>query len=142
MTKIASVLSLVISALAMTGCGGGEPKSEEEGGAKVACSGSALTGESGLPENFPKPDGVTYTKTTDAGPSKIVDGYYEGELRSAYDAYKQGLSGGGYNVLFDEIEDHDSEVSWEGSARTGQVALREECQEDGRLVVHITSRPE
>jgi hypothetical protein len=141
MTKLAGVLALVISTLAMTACGG-EKKSEEEGGATVTCSGPALSGDSGLPESFPQPDGVTYTKTADAGPSKIVDGYYEGDLQAAHDEYKQGLSGGGYDVLFDEIEDHDSEVSWEGSGRTGQVALREECREDGRLVVHITSRPE
>ena len=144
MTKLASALTLLVCALALSACGS-EKESEseaEEGRARVACEGPAMTGDPGLPAAFPKPDGVTYTKTSDAGPSKIVDGYYEGELQDAYDAYKEGLSNGGYNVLFDEIEEDDSEVSYEGEGRTGQVALREECEEEGRLTVHITSRPE
>jgi hypothetical protein len=142
-TKLVRVLTLIGCAFALVACGGEkESEAEEEGRAKVACEGPALSEDPGLPANFPKPDGVTYTKASEAGPSRIVDGYYEGELQDAYDAYKEGLSGGGYTVLFDEIEEDDSEVSYEGEGRTGQVALREECEEEGRLTVHITSRPE
>ena len=46
----------------------------------------------------------------------------------------------GYKVLFEELEDHDSEVSWQGEGRTGQVALRDECGGD-KIYVHITNRP-
>jgi hypothetical protein len=62
-------------------------------------------------------------------------------LQDAYDAYKSGFESAGYDVLFDEIEEHDSEVSYEGGGRTGQVALRENCDEADRISVHITSRP-
>ena len=71
-----------------------------------------------------------------------MDGYYEGSIQNAHDDYKQALETAGFDLLFDEVEEHDSEVSWKGSGRTGQVALREECDQDGRLYVHITSRPE
>jgi hypothetical protein len=143
MSKIAGCLTLLLCALALGACGSEKESESEEGDrAKVACEGPALSGATGLPAGFPTPDGVTYTKTADAGPSKIVDGYYEGELQDAYDAFKEALSGSGYSVLFDEIEEDDSEVSYEGEGRTGQVALRKECEEEGRLTVHITSRPE
>ena len=45
-------------------------------------------------------------------------------------------------MLFDELEEHDSEVSWKGQGRSGQVALREECGDSDRTFVHITNRPE
>ena len=38
------------------------------------------------------------------------------------------------------LEDHDSEVSWQGEGRTGQVALREECGDSNKTYVHITNR--
>ena len=63
-------------------------------------------------------------------------------LEDAYNGYKDAFDEAGYSILFDEIEDADSEVSYEGDGRTGQVALRENCEEDGRISVHITNRPE
>ena len=42
------------------------------------------------------------------------------------------LKAAGYKVLFDELEDHDSEVSWQGEGRTGQVALRERVRNGGQ----------
>jgi len=141
LSALAALLALVALALAACGGGGESEEKESESGAKVACEGSPISATK-LPANFPKPDGVTYTETSEAGPSHVVDGYYEGELQDAYEGYKDGFESAGYKVLFDEIEDHDSEVSYDGEGRTGQVALREDCEEEGRLTVHITSRPE
>jgi hypothetical protein len=140
-TRLASVLTISASALVLAACGSEKKTVTEAGRPVVACGGSALA-DTGLPPGFPKPDGVTYTKTANAGPSKIVDGYFEGSLDEVHDAYKSALSTGGYDVLFDELEEHDSEVSYEGEQRTGQVALRDQCKEDGRIAVHVTSRPE
>ena len=44
-------------------------------------------------------------------------------------------------MLFEELEDHDSEVSYKAkdASKEGQVALRE-C-ENGNTSVHITIRP-
>jgi hypothetical protein len=80
------------------------------------------------------------TKQTTAGPTDVIEGYFEGDLKDDHDEYKKELESAGYKVLFDELEEHDSEVSWSGEGRTGQVALREECG-DGKVYVHITNRP-
>lgn len=130
-------------ALGLAACGGGDDgdkESEEEGGT-VACSGTAVTPN--LPANFPQVSGVTFTKSTTSGPSEIADGYYEGELENAYESYKSGFEDAGYTVTFDEIEEHDSEVAYKGGSpeRTGIVALRDNCEESGRVSVHVTSRP-
>ena len=139
-----------VVALLVTACGG----EEEPGGptstpatvtvqrATVECAGGPVEGE--LPAGFPKPSGVTYTKSMQAGPSTIVDGYFTGTLRQAYSAYRQAVSGApGYDVIFDEIEAADSEVAYIGGPpeRSGVVALRANCEQPGRISVHITNRP-
>jgi hypothetical protein len=136
---------LAAVALVLAGCGG---DGEEEGEGEVneqavaACNGSPLSGEPKLPASFPRVENVTYTKQSTRGPTQIVEGYFEGSLEDAYDEYKRELEGSGFKILFDEIEEHDSEVSWEGEGRSGQVALREECGSDDKLYVHITNRPD
>ena len=139
-----AVLVLALG-FAVAGCGG-EKVEEEEGvasqAAKAACTGSALADDVSLPASFPEPSEVTYVTSEQQGPTHVVDGRYEGELGDAYEAYKDGLSTNGYSVTDSEQEDDDAEVAWEGQGRSGQVALREECGEEGTLWVHITDRPE
>ena len=45
----------------------------------------------------------------------------------------------GFTILFDELEDNDSEVSWKGQGRSGQVALRNECGSSDKVFVHVTN---
>jgi hypothetical protein len=143
-------IGAVVVVLATAACGG-----EEEPGAPapppttvtvqrvtVDCAGRPIEGE--LPGGFPKPSGVTYTKSMQAGPSTIVDGYFTGTLRQAYAAYRQAVSGAPrYDVIFDEIEAADSEVAYIGGPpeRSGVVAMRDNCEQPGRISVHITNRP-
>jgi hypothetical protein len=138
-----AVLGLVV--LAFAGCGGGGEKSSTAGElneqAEAACSGSALSAAPKLPPSFPQVENVTYTKQRTQGPTNVVEGYWEGSLKDAHDEYKKELEAAGYKMLFDELEDHDSEVSWQGEGRSGQVALREECGENDKIYVHITNRP-
>jgi ABC-type oligopeptide transport system substrate-binding subunit len=135
----------LLSALALSACGGeSEAEKEREKGKSAfaaTCEGSALSGDVGLPSGFPKPDGVTYLKTSKAGPSNVVDGTYDGDLDAAYDAYEKAVGDAGYNVLFKEKEEDDAEISYEGGGKTGQIALRDACEND-KLAVHITNRPE
>jgi hypothetical protein len=138
-----ALLGLVLTVLA--GCGGAGEKSEEEeapnAAATAACTGSALTGSPKLPGSFPQVEHVIYTVQRTQGPTDVVEGYFEGELKDAYDEYKKGLQAAGYKILFDELEEHDSEVSWSGEGRSGQVALREDCADNDKIYVHITNRP-
>jgi hypothetical protein len=139
-----AVLGLVVVALA--GCGGGgSDESSDEGElnaqAQAACNGSALSVAPKLPASFPQVENVTYTKQRTQGPTNVVEGYWEGSLEDAHDEYKKELEAAGFKILFDELEEHDSEVSWQGEGRSGQVALREECGSDDKIYVHITNRP-
>jgi hypothetical protein len=138
---------LAAFALVIAGCGGGgEKKVEEEGSEQVqaACTHGALADSTKLklPSSFPQVENLTFTQQRTDGPTDVVEGYFMGSLEDAYNEYKKELQGAGYKILFDELEEHDSEVSWEGEGRTGQVALREECGESDKIYVHITNRPE
>jgi hypothetical protein len=139
---LAGVLLLIV--LALVGAyllGDASSGEESEGEAAVACSGDSVTPS--LPSDFPQVTGMTYTSSQTSGPSEIADGFYEGDLQGAYDAWKEAFTGAGYTITFDEIEEFDSEVAYSGGAerRSGIVALRDVCNEGGRISVHITSRP-
>jgi hypothetical protein len=111
---------------------------------QAACTGSPLTAEPKLPPSFPQieEDKLTYTQQRTEGPTDVVEGYFHGDVKEAHEEFKKELQGAGFKILFDELEEHDSEVSWEGEGRTGQVALREECGDSNKTYVHITNRPE
>jgi hypothetical protein len=83
---------------------------------------------------------TTFTRQSTEGPTQLVEGYWNGSLKDAHDEYLKELKAVGYKILFEELEDHDSEVSWSGEGRTGQVALRDDCGGD-KIYVHITNRP-
>ena len=133
--------------IALAGCGGGKKTESEPANAqaKAACNGAALadTEKVKLPPSFPQieADKLTYTQQRTEGPTDIVEGYFNGSVKEAHDEFKKELEGAGFKILFDELEEHDSEVSWKGEGRTGQVALREECGESDKTYVHITNRP-
>jgi hypothetical protein len=140
-----AALLLLVTALGAVGCGGdgdaAAPQPTTTQRTAVQCDGPAV--EPDLPGDFPTVEGVTYTKSTSAGPSKIVDGYYQGRLQDAYRKFKAALRAAGYAVIFDEIEAQDSEVAYSGGDldRSGFVALRKDCAQPGRISVHITNRP-
>ena len=85
-------------------------------------------------------ENTTLTKQSTQGPTEVVEGYWKGDLKEAHDEYVKEFKAAGYQVLFEELEDHDSEVSWKGEGRSGQVALRDDCG-GGKIYVHITNRP-
>jgi hypothetical protein len=148
MRKVVGLLFLVAIVAALSGCGGdGKSEAEREaeansGRGTVTCEGSAMSGETGLPADFPQIEGITYVNASEAGPSKVVDGYVGKSVEEAYDFYKSSFEDAGYAVLFDELEKDDAEVSYrtKDKASEGQVALRA-CDED-KTSLHITNRPE
>jgi hypothetical protein len=136
-----AVLATVVLVLAGCGGGGGE-KEAENPQAKAACEGSPLSGTPRLPASFPQVEQVTYTKQSTQGPTEIVEGYFEGSVKEAHDEYLKELKAASFQILFEELEEHDSEVSWKGEGRSGQVALREDCGSSDKIYVHITNRPD
>jgi hypothetical protein len=141
---IAGLLSALL-ALAAAGCGSKNEESEAppSAEAKAACNGKPLSSTPKLPPSWPQieSDKLTYTVQKTEGPTVVVDGYFKGDVEEAHDEWKKELQAAGYTILFDELEEHDSEVSWKGEGRSGQVALREECGASDKTYVHITNRP-
>ena len=133
---------LAFLVLLMAGCGGGDSKSSESGDeTEAACTKSPLTGAPELPKGWPQLQEVTYTQESQQGPTTVVEGYFAGDVKAAHDDFKRELESAGFTILFDELEDNDSEVSWKGQGRSGQVALRNECGSSDKVFVHITNRP-
>jgi hypothetical protein len=143
---------IVALALALTfgfaaaGCGGKKAESDQGALSKdvqAACTGSALAAAPKLPPSFPQieQDKLTYTQQSTVGPTNVVEGYFNGDVKDAHEEFEKELKAAGYDILFNELEDHDSEISWKGEERTGQVAMREECGESDKTYVHITNRP-
>ena len=129
--------------LLLAGCGGGDGDSEGDLGqeAEAACSGSELSDAPRLPAGWPVMGEVTFTQQKTQGPTEVVEGYFDGDIEAAHDDFKRELEAAGFTILFDELEEHDSEVSWKGEGRSGQVALREECGDSDKIYVKVTNRP-
>lgn len=127
-------------ALIAAGCGGSGGEKESES-ARTACKTAATTKSTGLPAAFPVPGELTVTEVRKDGPTNVVDGYWTADLDEAYKEFKDQVERAGYEILFTEKEQHDAEISYKGSGRTGQIALRDDCSEDDTTRVHITSRP-
>ena len=130
----------------LAGCGGKiEAEKEGEAAAKsgrgtVTCEGSAMSGETGLPADFPSIDGITFVSSAQNGPTRAVEGYAEKGLKNLYEAYQAGLNDAGYTILFNEREEDDAEISYKAKDEsTGIVALRS-CDED-KTSIHVTNRP-
>jgi hypothetical protein len=140
--SIWSSFVLAALALAVAACGG-DKKGEEEtsGETQAACTRSELAGSPRLPQGWPALGEVTYTRQQEQGPTTVVEGFFEGPLQAAHDEFKRKLESAGFTILFDEIEENDSEVSWKGRGRSGQVALRNECGSSDKIFVHVTNRP-
>ena len=115
-------------------------ESESEG-EKSACKAPAADKDPGLPSSFPIPGELTVTGVKQLGPTTAVEGYWTSELDEAYREFTDQIEAAKYKVIFTENEHKDAEISYKGSGRTGQIAFRADCTEDGVTRVHITSRP-
>jgi ABC-type glycerol-3-phosphate transport system substrate-binding protein len=142
MRRAVLACALAGAALGVAGCGGGGDKESEAANpqAKAACAGTALTAKPNLPASFPMVEHTTLTKQSTQGPTDVDEGYWSGDVQEAHDEYVKEFKAAGYKVLFEELEDHDAEVSWSGEGRSGQVALRDDCG-GGKIYVRITNRP-
>ena len=117
----------------MGGCGGGGGSNKEgdlSEQVQAACDGDAIDVTSKLPPSFPQieADKLTYTQESEVGPTQVVEGFFNGDVEAAHAEFQKELKASGYDILFDEVEaPNDSEISWKGEGRTGQVAMRNEC---------------
>jgi hypothetical protein len=144
-TVVLLVLSIVF-APALAACGG-ETESEreaEEGRSEAfapICELSNVLADTGLPADFPVPGDVTFVKTEKAGPSAVVEGWATEDLEKLYEDWHERFKSSDYEITFDEQEEHDAEISFEGGGRSGQVKLASECGDSGKTYARVTSRP-
>jgi hypothetical protein len=141
--KLAGGLTVILALAALSGCGKSEAEKQAEssGRGPLTCEGSAMSAAPQLPAGFPNVGSITFVSSSKEGPTSVADGYSKSDLKTMHDGYVNGFQSAGYSVLFEELEDHDSEVSYKtkDGSKTGQVALRE-CGNDNTSV-HITIRP-
>jgi hypothetical protein len=134
---------LVALTFLLAGCGGSDTKNSESGeGTEAACTKPALSEAPDLPKGWPEMSEVTFTQQSQQGPTTVVEGHFAGDVKTAHDDFKRELEASQFTILFDELEEDDSEVSWKGQGRSGQVALRDECGSSDKTFVHITNRPD
>lgn len=145
MRKVSLVLALLAIGL-VAGCGGSGGGNDEKGGGdetiEAACDGSALSDALNLPASWPQieEDKLVYTKKSTAGPTEIVEGYFNGSIEDAHDEFQHELEASGFDITFEEVEEHDSEVAWAGEGRSGIVAIRDECGDSQKMYIRITNR--
>jgi hypothetical protein len=150
MTAAPKMIALVFAiavAFVAAGCGGGDKAAETEtvgagGETTIDCRADEFSGDPQLPANFPTPGEFVVTSSTQEGPTRVVVGYWESGLDEAYREWKDRVTEAGFNVTFDELEDKDAEVAYEGSGKTGLIQLKDRCNENEVTYVRITSRPE
>jgi hypothetical protein len=152
LTALIAALCALLLTLAAAGCGGGEKKADTDadtdalsGIVQAACKGSRMTEAPKLPASFPQieEDKLVFTQQSTNGPTQVVEGYFKGDVQEAHDEFLKELKGAQYKILFNEVEaPNDSEISWSGEGRTGQVAMRNECGDSDKTYVHITNRPQ
>ena len=145
-----SLLLIVLSALsapALAACGGGESEAEREAEEARSeafapiCEMSDVIADTGLPADFPVPGDVTFVKAEKAGPSVVVEGWAAEDLEKLYDEWHERFEESDYEITFDEQEEHDAEISFEGGGRSGQVRLAAECGDSGKTYARVTARP-
>jgi ABC-type glycerol-3-phosphate transport system substrate-binding protein len=129
--------------LLLAGCGGddGDSGGDLNKDAEAACTGSEMSEAPNLPASWPDMGEVTFTQQSTQGPTEVVEGYFDGDIEAAHDDFKRELEAAGFTILFDEVEENDSEVSWKGEGRSGQVAIRNECGDSDKMYVKVTNRP-
>lgn len=133
------VLLLVLLTGLLAGCGGGKSEEGEGGGQACSAAPAAMPKQPQLSPGFPSPSEVTYTEERDIGPSHIVEGYWDGDIESAFEGYKDSFEGTDYSVTKEEREEVDAEVNFAGEGVSGQVKLLQLCKD--RTDVTITTRP-
>ena len=136
--------------LALAACGGGGEKGQDtdqpspRASALATCTGPAIT-DTGLPADFPVPDGVTFTAKNTAADTVFLDGFAPGDVGGMLKTWTDAVNGAGYTVLStDDETPSDAEINYESADKTtsGQIAMRDDCGGGGTIAIHVTNRPE
>jgi hypothetical protein len=131
---------LVVGLLVFAACGGDDDGEETEAGGRGECAEAPAAGDvPSLPDDFPIPGEVTLTGESEAGPSLIIEGYFQADLEEAFPEYRDAFEGSEWELTGEEQEEDDAELFFAQGESNGQVNMFAEC--DGRTKLRITIRP-
>ncbi len=83
-----------------------------------------------LPPGFPTLDGVAFTGAT--------RGYSERSVRDTHDAYVSALEEAGYTITQSQVDPWDSELTFSGHGRTGEIDVFQECRDRTWMQITVT----
>jgi hypothetical protein len=152
---IAAALGYALLMLVLAACGGGgdaggqtspapPTASKPPASALATCSGPAIA-DTGLPADFPIPDGVTFTAKNTAAATIFLDGFAKGDVAGMLATWTDAVNKAGYTVLStDDEAPSDAEINYESADKStsGQIAMRDDCGGGGTIAIHVTNRPE
>jgi MFS family permease len=78
-----------------------------------------------LPSGFPTLTGVAFTGNDDHW---ATHGYFDRSIRFAHDAYVAKLTAAGYRITHSEVDPWDSEITFAGNGRSGEIDVFQECR--------------
>jgi hypothetical protein len=134
---------LILCAFVLSGCGLIEYFDSARKNLKKPCPAppAQLQTAPTLPGAFPAASGMAWTEVHKSGPSTIASGFMESTtIGPAHQAWAQAVKGAnGYSVTKEEQDGADSEVSFSGNGKSGQVKMLQVCK--SRTNVTITIRP-
>jgi len=135
------VALIAILATIAAACSEHDKGEEEQGAPTEACptASPALSTAPTLPAKFPSPSETTYTGSSKAGPSTIVEAYFGDDLDGAFSTYESAFQDAGYTLTKSEQDPRDAELDWSGGNTTGEVKMDWPCK--GRTELTITIRP-
>lgn len=155
-TRKAIAVVLGVGMLVLAACGGGGGGGSNPPGSSVpvgspagasplaTCVGPAIS-DTGLPADFPVPDGVTFTAKDTAAATVFLDGYASGDVAGVLKTWTDAVNSAGYTVLStDDEAPSDAEINYQSADHktSGQIAMRDQCGDGGTIAIHVTNRPE
>jgi hypothetical protein len=132
----ALIALVLVSAAALSGCGGGEKDGERQAEKQMRSSGAptpvcvdqAKDTEvpSSFPSDFPLPDGsVVYASEERSAGRTIVYAVVDTDEKDVLKAMQTDVPAAGFELTEGEVEERDAESNWKGNGYTGRWAIRE-----------------
>jgi hypothetical protein len=145
------------AALALSGCGGGEPTASAEASLETdqpsgaaadtsVCHDDESAAPSPAGDAFPgewpfPPETVVYDVEDRSGTGVIVTGVSSAEFSTILDFMNHDVVGAGFEQEGGETEEHDAEGEWSGNGFRGRWAIRESTECPGDTVIQVVAAP-